>query len=457
MIYKIIKSLQEAQGSLAKQAILDANKGNELLKNFMQATYDPAVNYYVTKLPKVAPANVASFDQDLIDWMLLNIAGRIYTGKTAETLLKSNMAALDAEGQELLTLMVKRSIGASVGDTMVLKTWPDLYFIPPYQRCSLMDDKIKAKFEQRDTFYIQPKLDGSFLYLVTGAQYLNEGITRAGSKYPQWFADRLAGELQNLTTRSVFVGEVEVYREDASDLENFKYHLLPRQEGNGLLNAVLKGRDEEEFAEYSFKLTAWDVLDEDEFKDGVSRTKYKYRLTDLKDTLDSFPNACVEAIETQTVSSLEEAYKIYSSFTAKGMEGAVIKNPESLWKDGTSKDLVKLKIAFEADYVITAVVEGQGKAAGMMGAISIATDDGLLQCDVGTGFTDAMRKDFWDNQHDRVGRIVTIIANDVLVKRDSDIRSLFLPVYSDLRFDKTESEADSLERVMEQLNAAKGL
>jgi len=36
-LYEIIKSLQTTQGSNAKQAILDANKNNELLREYMKA------------------------------------------------------------------------------------------------------------------------------------------------------------------------------------------------------------------------------------------------------------------------------------------------------------------------------------------------------------------------------------------------------------------------------------
>jgi DNA ligase-1 len=454
MLYKIIKSLQDAQGSLAKQAILDANKDDVLLKNFMKAVYDPAINYWQAKVPEVAAGNVASFDQELLNWLDETLAQRKVTGKTSIAFLKQVNACLDIGGQELLKLVFNRKIGASVGDTMVLKTWPDLYFIPPYQRCSLMDDKIKAKFDSLDSFFIQKKCDGSFLYLVVSPEKPPEAITRAGSKYPTWVAERLSVGLETLSEATVFVGELEVFRIGTKHDGNTET-LLPRQEGNGLLNAALKGREEEEFFDYSFKLTAWDILDEVAFKDGLSPYKYSARLKDLEETIEEFDPPYVEAIETQKVTNLEDAYKIYSSFTAQGMEGAVIKNPSALWKNGTSRDIVKLKIAFEADYIVTAVLEGNGKAAGMMGAISITTSDGRLRCDVGTGFLDDVRKDWWASREVKVGTIVTIIANDVISKRTDDIHSLFLPVFSDERFDK--SEADSLEQVMAQLNNAKGL
>lgn len=445
-LYKIIKSLQNAQGSLAKQAILDANKDNELLKSFMQATYDPAISYYQKAVPKHGPPSgrQAAFDLTDIKHAKWTFAERNATGDEAKRLMKNWLEDQNSvEDQELCTLMIKRSIGASVGDTMILKTWPDLYFQPPYMRCSLADDKIKAKFGARDTILVQPKLDGSFCYLVKEVNKPAEAITRAGSKYPQWFADKLA---TGVPDGFVGIGEIEVFTA-AEGVDGF---LLPRQQGNGFLNSVLKEGDEEKFDRLQFKLTCWDMLTPEEFKVGKSTRVYKERMATLFMQYDLNEPPNIRVIRSKAVKNLDEAYKIYSEYTSEGMEGAVIKNPDGIWKDGTSKDNVKLKIAFEAEYIVTAVYEGEGKAKGMMGGISVETSDGLLKSNCGSGFTDAQRK-----AGIAVGSIVTLIANDVISNRDNDCKSLFLPIYSDTRFDKT--KADSLQRVMEQLQAAKGI
>ena len=451
MIYEIIKELQNASGSLAKQKILDENKDNTLLKNYMKAVYDPALSYYMTKLPKgcdALDAGMSTFAQEHIEWVTHFLAKRIVTGHQASKLFASLLSALDDNGRELMSLLIKRSIGAGVGDTMVLKTWPDLYFIPVYQRCSLMDDKIKVKFNSLEEFHIQRKLDGSFLYLVAeSSEKPVEAITRAGSKYPTWFAEKLAIGLPN---GFVGVGEVEVY-----PCFGDKETPLLRQEGNGILNSVLKGADETELGQYSFRLTIWDMLTVEEFNLGISTRVYSERLSTMYKSLSNNQCDSIKTIGTQIVSSVDEAYKIYSEFTAAGLEGAVIKNPNSLWKDGTSKGMVKLKIAFEADYVVTGMYEGEGKAKGMLGGLTIATSDGKISCNVGTGFSDVLRKEMWNNPSALRGSIVTIIANDVVTSRNSETSSLFLPVFSDNRFDKT--AADDYNRVMEQLNNAKGI
>lgn len=115
---------------------------------------------------------------------------------------------------------------------------------------------------------------------------------------------------------------------------------------------------------------------------------------------------------------------------------------------------VKLKIAFEIDLEVVGVEEGTGKAANMMGALKLQSRDGLLKTDVGTGFRDTDRIDWWLNSVERIGSIVTVKANDIISNRNSDTKSLFLPVFLEHRLDKV--QADNYAECVAQFEAAKG-
>ena len=450
-LYQIVKILQTVSGSNAKTAILEANKENELLKAYLKAVYDPAVSYYQTKITKktskgVPLENYSNLNSDTLRGISHFLAERNVTGKQAESWLTLLHSHLTEESKELLELLIKRSIGAGVGGTMILNVFPELYFIPPYQRCSLMDDKIKAKFEKQEQFYVQLKLDGSFCYLVKEAGKAPEAITRAGSKYPAEFAQKLA---QGLPDGFVVVGELLVYGEIAT-----LGVPLDRKTGNGLLNSILKGGDVPH--NLGFELTAWDCITIDEWKSGKSNTQYCQRLDDLDVALSEMSNA--KAVTTHTVHSLSEAYKIYSDFTSQGFEGAVIKTTDFKWVSGTSKECIKLKIEFECDLKVIGMAEGTGKALGMMGSLTLASSDGKIVTDCGSGFTDEARKAWWSmytpEDIESHNNIVTIKANDIISKKGSSVHSMFLPIFLELRHDK--KEADSYERCVEQLEAAKG-
>ena len=185
-LYSIIKSVQAAQGSNAKKAILEANKDNELLQEYLKAVYDPAISYYQTSVKKSEAPTVLCFDftQGLLEGLVYHLAQRALTGKQAEKWLTRLHNGASVESKVLIELLIKRSIGAGIGDTMILKVWPNLYFIPPYQRCSLMTPKIKQKFEKLNRIFVQEKLDGSFCYAVTWLDGCKQAITRAGNSYP---------------------------------------------------------------------------------------------------------------------------------------------------------------------------------------------------------------------------------------------------------------------------------
>jgi DNA ligase-1 len=447
-LYTIIKELQNASGSNAKTAILKANKDNELLKAYLKAVYDPAISYYQTKVSKKLGWNLDWSDYyeengeyypnyyHILSQMEV-LSTRELTGDKAKNYLNGFYASVSPESQELIELLIKRSIGAGVGDTMILKVFPDLWFSVGYQRCSLMDEKAKKKFSQLPEFYVELKCDGSFAYLVKNAAEPPQAVTRAGSCYPIDFSKEVA---TGLPDGFVAVGEMLVYEEGV---------LLDRKTGNGILNSVLKGGELSQ--NQTVKMTAWDCLTVEDFKAGVSARKYYHRIDLLGHITKSMPN--VEVVERHLVNSLEEAYKIYSKFTSEGKEGAILKTTDFKWASGTSKDCIKLKIEFEVDLEVVAIHEGTGKASGMMGSIALRSSDGLIATDCGSGFSDSDRVDWWINKEVRIGSIVTVKANDIISKRDSKTASLFLPVFIEERLDKT--EADSYARCVEQLEAAK--
>lgn len=441
MIYEIIQQLHAAKGTIEKQAILDSQTANEDLKLFMKAVYDPAINYYIKKVPEIeSTQGTQEFYFGVVDWLVSELATRRTSGKEAQKELAKMLTILNTEGKELVKMILKRSVGASVGETMVLNTWPGLFFIPPYMRCSGLDDKAITMFDAEESFYIQPKRDGSFAYLVAEASGC-QLITRSGNSYPKWFAEMLAG---SVPYDVVLCGELEVY-------SNGK--LLSRKEGNGILNSIQHGADWHEVDFYEFKLIAWDFLTTHEFSAGQSQVPYKHRLANLEATIWWCGTDCIDIIETHEVKSFAEADKYVKKWQQAGGEGGIAKTKDGIWKDGTSKHNVKMKVKFAADYLIEGYYEGEGKAAGMLGGLKIASSCGKLRNNVGSGFSDDQRKYFWSIKEQLIGKIVECEANDVITKRGSDTIALSLPIFVEIREDK--KVADTYERVLEQLEAAK--
>ena len=69
----------------------------------------------------------------------------------------------------------------------------------------------------------------------------------------------------------------------------------------------------------------------------------------------------------------------------------MIKDPKSKYEGTRSKSLLKVKVMLDAEATVIGKENGTGRCADMMGALVVKDKDGLV-FKVGTGFTDAMRK-----------------------------------------------------------------
>ena len=211
---------------------------------------------------------------------------------------------------------------------------------------------------------------------------------------------------------------------------------LDRKTGNGILNkTVVETVSDEEVARVRF--TAWDLIDVCDFDQGIDRRTGVERLARLR----AIPaNPLFKVVETFEIANLEEAQELFKMQLAKGEEGIILKNNDHPWEDKRSKQCVKMKEVIEMDLKIVGFAEGTGKASGMTGAIQVENKDGSIKSSVGTGLDDATRKDIWARQEELIGTIVTVKCNGIISRKGVDSKSLFLPVFVELRLDKTESD-----------------
>lgn len=442
-IYTIIRALQAAKGDNEKQEILMTAKDLPYFKEYMKAVYDTVnINYYQKKLPPHGPPTGLQECFDMLDvqHVLATFAGRRLTGKAAISAMKRWVEDQATEAdQELCKYIIDRSIGAGVGDTMVLKTWPGLYFIPPYMRCKSMTKKLKEKYSKLDSFFVQTKRDGSFAYLQH--RPVKRAITRQGSSYPEWFVTRMT---ECMAPGAVLMGEFEVD------------HLgkpMTRADANGVLNSVLKGAEESEFKEYQFKYVVWDCVAAEEFEEGVSNIPYEVRLASADKVVRYMPAA--ELIDSPEVISVADANKIHIANTKRGLEGTVWKTKDGGWKNssGGTDDMVKNKVVFMCEYEVTGYTEGEGKDAGSLGSVDMASKCRRVKFQCGSGFSAKQRKDFWAIKEQLPGKIFSVEGNDITTSRSKETFAISLPVFVDERFDKT--EADDYNRIVEQFEAAK--
>jgi DNA ligase 1 len=451
-ILKHLNTIAQTSGKKDKIALVAKHIEDADFQMVLWRALDPRETYGLAKRPDVIGYGSGVFNEGT--WALLRgLAERKVTGNDAIARVTAELSRLTEHSAELLWRVITKDLRAGFGASTVNKAHPGLIFVAPYMRCSLPKEIKWDKFAWSLGCYSQLKADGSFANLDVTEDGTVIISTRDGNIYPTHEENGL-GDVVNIAKRRLRKatrthGELVVYRR-AHDERVF----YPREESNGKVNSLMNGGQLEPGDCVAF--FAWDQIPL-----SAAQPKYKHkeayavRFGKLQEQLRAGEESpFMEVIETRMVYSLEEAYTHYSEVLGRGLklEGTVVKDPNGIWEDATSRSQVKLKLKIPVELQITGFRPGEGKNEATFGALECQTSDHLLEVGV-SGFTDKVRADIWANCETMLGKIVTVNSNGVMYpKKEGDLHSLFLPTFGEIRTDK--SEADSLERVIAQFASA---
>lgn len=447
-ICAFIDKIAATSGKIDKQALVSEGlASSDLFKRVCDYAYNPFKTYGIRQIPDfVSDGDNLSFD--LKTWgMLDNLISRDLTGGLAQISLKQHLERLDPKSAELLVRIIRKDLRAGFSESTINKGCKGLIPDFPYMRCSLPKDAKLEQWPWSEGVISQEKADGMFANVD---HYENGEVairSRQGSEFPIDKFDRIVTDVQTRTMPGYQLhGEVLVKRGGK---------ILDREISNGILNSVLSGGDFDEDEEPFYMI--WDQIPlEFIVTKGKYQKSYNYRLTNLIRQLKVTPGTAISLIPTRVVKTMRDAYAHAAELMKNGKEGTVIKHPNAIWKDGTSKEQIKIKLEFEVDLQIINVVPGRAgtKNEGRAGSLTCATEDGELVVDV-TVKNEAMRDLVDANPDDWIGKIIAVVANDIMEPSASNTKhSLFLPRMSEAAYRTDKFRPDSLKRVFDQKEAA---
>jgi len=427
--------------AMLKTALVDAD-----FKRVIVAALDPLTTYGIAARPAIDGNGEGTFDAGT--WELVDhLAARRLTGNAAIEAVQAEMQSMTPESSQLFWNIISKDLHAGFGDSSVNKAVKGTIREFPYMRCCLPKDAKIHTFTWAEGVYSQEKADGTFANLdVQGTEV--RITTRQGNLYPNGqFASMIDAAIEFLPANSQSHGELLVYQDGVC---------LERSISNGIMTSIREGGVLE--AGQVIHYLAWDNIPLAMVQPkGSYDHHYKERFDVLNKCIGSLTAGPLRLIDTRVVHTLAEAYVHYRDMLKLGKEGVVIKNGTAIWKDGTSKEQVKLKLEADVDLKVVAINMGKegSKVEGRPGALACVTSCGTLRVDV-TVKNEAMRDDIEANPEKYLEGILVVRANAIMEPSASnDLHSLFLPrmVEDSIRTDKT--EADSLQRVRDQFEAAK--
>lgn len=429
-VYEILKELNLENGSKFKIDVLKKHKDNDLLKKVLKMTYDHVrFNFGVGKvtLAKIGfpeTENPVLSLENALGVLEEKFCTRDYTGNEAISQLQALIQGLSVEDQYVISRVIERDLKVNIGKTQINKVHTGLITKPVYMRCDVYSSKTAKNI--KFPAIVQLKADGTYReFAVNDGKVVSRSRSGEEYEYPV-----IMGEMKDFPN-GIYFGELTVRG------------IRDRAEGNGLLNSDNPPHDD-------IILEVWDVVSQEEYENAGKKkpckTPYGKRWENLKGIVKDSPH--ISLIPHLEVSTLKEALEKTSEWMSDGFEGGVLKDLSGVFRDGTPKHQLKLKIEISAEMRCVGFLPGTPgtKREGKVGSIIFENDEGTIK-GRSSGFNDKEMEYFTKNQEGLIGKVFEVQFNDLSKGRGNDYYALSHPRFVEFREDK--DETDSLEKVFD--------
>ena len=422
--WEVIADLESDNSRLFKEGVIyqEAVAGNTELFRGFRAAYDAMVTFGVKKVDTKS-GDGRGITADAFWKVADQLAQRELTGNAALTAVNYlRMNATEAEWNGWYRRILIKDMRCGTSDTTINKMAGKVnsdYLVPVFT-CQLAHDGANHEGKVSGEKLVEVKLDGVRVITVVypsgqvdqysrnGKELLNfDHIRQQISKQARLFSEPMVldGEVMSASFQDLMR---QVHRKDNVEASDAVLHLF-------------------------------DVLTLAEFQAGISRHKQLDRSVSLnmwyRFAADHMPNVSVVGqmlLNLDTEEGRSEFNRINADAIAGGYEGIMIKDPAAVYECKRSVAWLKQKPYIEVSLTVLYTEEGTGKNVGRMGALVCeGVDDGkTISVNVGSGFTDRQREDFWNCRAD--GQVVEVRADAVTQNQDGTY-SLRFPRFKGFR------------------------
>ena len=423
LIFNICEELRNTSSTLDKQSLLKKYEDNELFKEVLKFLLDPMVVTGISK-KKIDKIDVDMHPADIEPWQyniknLLNYLKDHNTG-TDKDIIYCKLFALSDNNE--LNDFVKSIITKSLKLGIDVKTANKVYgkdFIPTLD-VMLGTSIEKCKIPEGTWFSISQKLNGSRCFYYKGKLYTRQGKVYSGCEHIIKDIEELLNIASFPDGNSVIDGELILKDDTLTDSEAF-------QKGVGIANSDKENKQE-------LKLVIFDRINQNEFELGKSTHTYRRRREQLKDFKELIYYHRLSNIEVVPMfyegTDQSEIWKWLDYAEQNDMEGVMV-NLDTPYECKRTKNLIKVKKFYTLDLKVIDAVEGDGRLKGTLGALVVDYKGNTVN--VGSGFSDEQRKEFWENKNDIIGRVIEVKYKEITKNKDTQLESLQFPVFVSLR------------------------
>jgi len=425
----IIKALESDNSRLAKEKII-ADAMNEGLDEFFEGVKMALDKLYTFGVQQVPEATV---DGQGLSWdVFKELARRLYTreltGHAARDSIEltKNLATIEQWNLFYRRILIKDlrcGVSEKTVNNVAKKMKYDAYKVPVFE-CMLAHDSAKHQKKVSGKVCLDKKLDGVRVLTVVDcamgevvSQYTRNGKTLKNfTKITQFIKSKV---LESGSRAMVLDGEI--VSNSFQDLMKQVHRKSDVQADDAVLQL-------------------FDIIPLSEFKQGKSTLNQRQRHVFLKEyckIFDGFDNIqIIPKIDCDL--DTDEGQELFKQFNKEaidqGYEGIMIKDPNAKYECKRSTAWLKQKPFVEVSLEVKNVEEGTGRNEGRLGAfVCEGQDDGrTIKVNVGSGFSDSDRDNFWTGRDNIVGNVVEVRA-DAITQNQDGTWSLRFPRFKTFR------------------------
>lgn len=274
----------------------------------------------------------------------------------------------------------------------------------------------KYNLKDGEWFSLSEKLNGNRGTYKDGKIISRQGLEFVGLEH-------IIEDIQKVFPEDVVVdGELRRKNNDGkSDNENFTI-------GTGILNSDSEDKTSIEFI-------IFDYLTNIEFENGESDYTYKKRLGGLNYYRSKIEDLALENIRIVDVyysgNGTYSNIKEWLDYAVKNDKEGLMLNRDTTYKCNRNNGILKVKKFYTMDLEVIDLEEGSGRLKNTLGAIVVRYKDNTVN--VGSGFSDSLRKEIWSHKSDYIGRIAEVKYKEISKDKKSGKESLQFPVFISFR------------------------
>jgi len=425
----IIQRLEADNSRLAKEAII-ADAMTEGLDEFFEGVrmcLDKLYTFGVKQVPVKEEDAGQGLSWDNFKQLAESLYRRELTGHAARDAIKLAMDVATKEQwndwyRRILISDLRCGVSEKTVNSVAKKQKKSQYAVPVFE-CMLAHDSANHEAKVTGKKLVEPKLDG--VRAITVVNYESRTVT---------MYTRNGKELANFP---------HVIKAFEDNLDNFgrSYMFDGEVISKSFQDLMKQVHRKDNVQAQDARLMLFDVVPLVEFKAGKSVMGQRRRSNMLKNWQNIFNDSgCIDIVPQQEfdldVLTDEVLFKDYNKeMVEAGFEGIMIKSVDAPYECKRSTSWLKQKPFIEVSLSVTAVEEGTGRNVGKLGAIVCegVDDDKTIVVNVGSGFTDEQRAEFWEAKDSLIGQVVEVRADAATRSQDSeDTWSLRFPRF--LRF-----------------------